>query len=35
MLGQKSIYAKECYDGRFIGADYGIKEDLSTKLPNN
>jgi restriction system protein len=35
MLGQKSIYAKECYDGRFIGADYGIKEDLSTKLPDN
>jgi restriction system protein len=35
MLGQKSIYARECYDGRFIGADYGIKEDLSTKLPDN
>jgi restriction system protein len=35
MLGQKSIYAKECYDGKFIGADYGIKEDLSTKLPDN
>jgi restriction system protein len=35
MLGQKSIYAKECYEGRFIGADYDIKEDLSTKLPDN
>lgn len=33
MLGQKSMYAQECFAGNFIGADFTIKEDLSTKLP--
>jgi restriction system protein len=33
MLGKKSIHAKECFDGNFIGADYGIAEDLTGKLP--
>ena len=34
MLGQKSLYAAECFAGNFIGADFGIKEDLTDKLPD-
>ena len=34
MLGRKSIYAEECFAGGFIGADFGIAEDLSAKLPD-
>jgi restriction system protein len=34
MLGRKSFHAKECFDGNFIGADYGITEDLTHKLPD-
>jgi restriction system protein len=33
MLGRKHIYASECLAGGFIGADFGIAEDLSAKLP--
>ena len=33
MLGQKSIYAAECFAGNFIGTDFGIDQDLTTKLP--
>ena len=33
MLGRKSIHASECFDGGFIGTDFGIKEDLSRSLP--
>lgn len=33
MLGQKSAYAAECFAGNFIGADFGIAEDLTGKLP--
>ena len=33
MLGQKSMYAEECFTGNFIGTDFGIKEDLTHKLP--
>jgi restriction system protein len=33
MLGQKSMHSKECFAGNYIGADYGIAEDLSDKLP--
>lgn len=33
MLGKKSIYAAECIAGNFIGADFGIVQDLTTKLP--
>ena len=33
MLGSKSMYAAECFAGNFIGADYGITEDLTGKLP--
>ena len=34
MLGQKSKCAQVCFEGNFIGADYGIHEDLSGKLPD-
>ncbi len=27
------MYAEECFDGNFIGADFGVSEDLSDKLP--
>jgi restriction system protein len=33
MLGQKSKYAAECFEGNFIGADFGIEQDLSNSLP--
>lgn len=33
MLGKKSVYAEECFAGNFIGADFGIREDLMGKLP--
>ena len=33
MLGQKSVYADECFVGNFIGTDFGIHENLSQKLP--
>jgi restriction system protein len=35
MLGPKSKYAEECHKGNFIGADYGINEDLAPNLPDN
>ena len=35
MLGKKSIYAKECFEGNFIGADFDIIEDLINHLPEN
>lgn len=34
MLGQQSVHAAECFAGNFIGADYGITDDLTGKLPN-
>jgi len=34
MLGKKSVFAEQCYAGNFIGADFGIAEDLSQKLPD-
>ena len=34
MLGAKSVHASECRAGNFIGADYGIYQDLSSKLPD-
>jgi restriction system protein len=33
MLGQTSVYADECFTGNFIGTDFGIKQDLTKKLP--
>jgi restriction system protein len=35
MLGKKSVYAQECFEGGFIGTDFGIKGDLSRKLPEH
>lgn len=35
ILGAKNAYAKECYDGSFIGAHYGIKQDLTEELSDN
>lgn len=32
MLGAKNVYAKECRDGSFIGADFSVDQDLSDKL---
>lgn len=34
MLGRKSAFAEQCFAGNFIGADFGIAEDLSHKLPD-
>lgn len=33
MLGRKSVHAAEAIAGGFIGADFGIAQDLSRKLP--
>jgi restriction system protein len=33
MLGRKSVYAQECFDGGFIGANFGIDHDLTGQLP--
>src|SRR5258708_39623673 len=32
MLGQKSVYAAECFAGNFIGTDFGIEQDRTKKL---
>jgi restriction system protein len=34
MLGQRSVHAEECFNSNFIGTDFGIKQDLTTKLPD-
>lgn len=34
MLGRKSVHAAECFAGGFIGAEFGIDEDLAGKLPD-
>lgn len=33
MLGPKSLHANDCRAGGFVGADYGLNEDLSGRLP--
>jgi restriction system protein len=33
MLGKRSAFAAECFEGGFIGADFGINEDLTHKFP--
>jgi len=35
MLGRGSMYAKECREQGFIGADFGIAQDLTNSLPEN
>ncbi len=34
ILGAKSAYAKECFEGNFIGADWSVKQDLTNDLPD-
>lgn len=34
MLGKGSIYAQRCFEEGFIGTDYGIRQDLTGKLPD-
>lgn len=35
MLGAKSVYAHQCFEGNFIGTDFGIDQDLKNDLPEN
>lgn len=35
MLGKGSAHAAECLEGGFIGADFGIEQDLSRSLPDD
>ena len=35
ILGKASVHSTECRKGNFIGADYGIKQDLTLELPEN
>lgn len=34
MLGKGSIHAEQCFTGNFIGADFGIAQDLTGQLPD-
>jgi restriction system protein len=34
MPGRKSMHGPECFAGGFIGTDFGIHQDLSSKLPD-
>lgn len=34
MLGRASAFAAECHQGSFIGADFGIEQDLTHDLPD-
>jgi restriction system protein len=34
MLGRRSVFAADCFADNFIGADYGITEDLTHQLPD-
>jgi hypothetical protein len=33
MLGQKSVYAAECFAGNFTGTDFGIDQGLTSVFP--
>lgn len=35
MLGKQSAHAEACFAGNFVGADYGLHEDLSGRLPED
>ena len=35
ILGAKSAYAEECFQGNFIGAGFNIEQDLTADLPDN
>ena len=32
MAGRKSMHAKACFEGGFIGTDFGITQDVSADL---
>lgn len=34
MLGKRSVYARQCFEGGFIGADFDIHMDLTGRLPD-
>jgi Endonuclease NucS C-terminal domain len=34
MLGQKSVHAEACFAGGFVGTDFGIRQDLAGRLPD-
>lgn len=34
MLGKKSKFAGECFEGGWVGAGFGIQQDLSGDLPD-
>ncbi len=33
MLGRKSVFAKECFEGGFVGTNFDLHEDLTGSLP--
>lgn len=33
MLGRGNAHAQDCFDGNFVGVDFGIEQDLTDKLP--
>lgn len=33
--GAKSVYSQQCLEQGFIGADWGIHQDLSNSLPED
>jgi restriction system protein len=33
-LGKQNVFARECYEGGFIGVDFGLNLDLSGRLPS-
>ena len=35
MLGKKSMHAEACFAGGFVGTDFGIQQDLSSRLPDS
>jgi restriction system protein len=35
MLGKASVHAEACFEGNFIGAGYGISQDLKADLPDD
>lgn len=35
MAGSSSVFAAECFEGGFIGVDFGFTQDLSQDLPDN
>lgn len=34
MLGKRSAYAEDCFNGGFVGVDFGIQQNLSGRLPD-